>query len=96
MSLITVILIAVGLGVDAFSVAIGIGAVNADYTPIYGSAQVPAHTVWDAMIGYDFAKNWRAQINVNNLLNDTYVASCDYYCYYGEPRSIVGTVNYRW
>jgi len=57
---------------------------------------VPAQTVWDAMIGYDFAKNWRAQINVNNLLDDTYVASCDYYCYYGEPRSIVGSVNYRW
>ncbi len=85
-----------GSGVRYVGSSVGIGAVNADYTPIYGSAQVPAHTVWDAMIGYDFAKNWRAQINVNNLLNDTYVASCDYYCYYGEPRSIVGTVNYRW
>ena len=85
-----------GSGVRYVGSSVGIGAVNADYTPIYGSAQVPAHTVWDAMIGYDFAKNWRAQINVNNLLNDTYVTSCDYYCYYGEPRSIVGTVNYRW
>ncbi|MFQ2720263.1 TonB-dependent siderophore receptor [Aeromonas caviae] len=85
-----------GSGVRYVGSSVGIGAVNADYSPIYGSAQVPAHTVWDAMIGYDFAKNWRAQINVNNLLNDTYVASCDYYCYYGEPRSIVGTVNYRW
>jgi iron complex outermembrane receptor protein len=52
--------------------------------------------VWDAMIGYDFAKNWRAQLNVNNLLGETYVASCDYYCYYGEPRSVVGSINYRW
>ena len=86
----------VGTGVRYIGSSVGIGAVNADYTPIYGSAQVPAQTVWDAMIGYDFAKNWRAQVNVNNLLNDTYVASCDYYCYYGEPRSIVGSVNYRW
>ncbi|MFM4805458.1 TonB-dependent siderophore receptor [Aeromonas bivalvium] len=85
-----------GTGVRYIGSSVGIGAVNADYSPIYGSAQVPAQTVWDAMIGYDFAKNWRAQINVNNLLNDTYVASCDYYCYYGEPRSIVGSVNYRW
>lgn len=85
-----------GTGVRYVGSSVGTGAVNADYTPIYGSAQVPAHTVWDAMIGYDFAKNWRAQLNVNNLLGETYVASCDYYCYYGEPRSVVGSINYRW
>ncbi|MGN5170682.1 TonB-dependent siderophore receptor [Aeromonas sp. 102P] len=85
-----------GTGVRYIGSSVGIGAVNADYTPIYGSAEVSAHTVWDAMIGYDFAKNWRAQLNVNNLLGETYVASCDYYCYYGEPRSVVGSINYRW
>lgn len=85
-----------GTGVRYIGSSVGIGAVNADYTPIYGSAEVPAHTVLDAMIGYDFAKNWRAQLNVNNLLGETYVASCDYYCYYGEPRSVVGSINYRW
>ena len=85
-----------GTGVRYIGSSVGIGAVNADYTPIYGSAEVPAHAVWDAMIGYDFAKNWRAQLNVNNLLGETYVASCDYYCYYGEPRSVVGSINYRW
>ena len=85
-----------GTGVRYIGSSVGIGAVNADYTPIYGSAEVPAHTVWDAMIGYDFAKNWRAQLNVNNLLGETYVASCDYYCYYGESRSVVGSINYRW
>ncbi|WP_019445511.1 TonB-dependent siderophore receptor [Aeromonas sp. 159] len=85
-----------GTGVRYIGSSVGIGAVNADYTPIYGSAEVPAHTVWDALIGYDFAKNWRAQLNVNNLLGETYVASCDYYCYYGEPRSVVGSINYRW
>jgi iron complex outermembrane receptor protein len=85
-----------GTGVRYVGSSVGIGAVDASYNPIYGSAQVPAHTVWDAMIGYDFAKNWRAQLNVNNLLGETYVASCDYYCYYGEPRSVVGSINYRW
>lgn len=85
-----------GTGVRYVGSSVGIGAVDAGYNPIYGSAEVPAHTVWDAMIGYDFAKNWRAQINVNNLLGETYVASCDYYCYYGEPRSVVGSINYRW
>ncbi|MGY3859227.1 TonB-dependent siderophore receptor [Aeromonas intestinalis] len=89
----------VGTGVRYIgsSVGVGNGMVDAYWNPLeYDTAKVPAQTVWDAMIGYDFAKNWRAQINVNNLLDDTYVASCDYYCYYGEPRSIVGSVNYRW
>lgn len=45
-----------GTGVRYIGSSVGIGAVNADYTPIYGSAEVPAHTVWDAMIGYDFAR----------------------------------------
>ncbi|MGL6550438.1 TonB-dependent siderophore receptor [Aeromonas hydrophila] len=89
----------VGTGVryTGSSVGVGNGMVDAYWNPLeYDTAKVPAHTVWDAMIGYDFAKNWRAQLNVNNLLGDTYVASCDYYCYYGEPRSVVGSINYRW
>ena len=84
-----------GSGVRYVGSSVGT-AMDKAYNQYYGALEVPAHTVWDAMIGYDFAKNWRAQLNVNNLLGDTYVASCDYYCYYGEPRSVVGSINYRW
>lgn len=86
----------VGSGVRYTGSSVGIGAVDAAYNPIYGSAKVPANTVWDAMIGYDIDKHWRAQINVTNLLGETYIASCDYYCYYGEERSVIGSINYRW
>jgi iron complex outermembrane receptor protein len=88
--------LSVGSGVRYIGSTIGIGAVDKNYNPLYGSANTPSYTVWDAMVGYDINKQWRAQLNVNNLLNDTYVASCDYYCYYGEPRSVIGSINYRW
>ena len=32
----------------------------------------------------------------NNLTDEEYVASCEYWCYYGESRSIIGSVKYRW
>ena len=57
---------------------------------------IDGHFIVNAFANYEFGNGLTASVNVNNLLNDTYVASCDYYCYYGEPRSIVGTVNYRW
>ncbi|WP_189576525.1 TonB-dependent siderophore receptor [Marinobacter zhanjiangensis] len=58
--------------------------------------EVDSYTVTDLMARYDFSQNWRAQVNVNNLTDEEYVASCDYYCYYGESRSVIGSLSYRW
>lgn len=61
-----------------------------------GDIQVGSFTLADAMIGYEFLDNWQAQLNVNNLTDKEYVASCDYWCYFGESRSVIGSVSYRW
>ncbi|MEX0605198.1 TonB-dependent siderophore receptor [Marinobacter sp.] len=61
-----------------------------------GETEVPSYTVFDLMAQYDFTRQWRAQLNVHNLADKEYVASCDYWCYYGEARSVVGSVSYRW
>ena len=61
-----------------------------------GDTQVSSFTLADAMIGYEFAEGWQAQLNVNNLTDKEYVASCDYWCYFGESRSVIGSVSYRW
>lgn len=62
-----------------------------------GDDKVDAYHLIDAVIGYEINENWRAQLNVNNLLDDEVIASCDgYYCYYGEPRSLIGNLSYRW
>jgi len=62
---------------------------------IYKQITVPDYTLVDAMASYDFADSWRAQVNVNNVTDKEYVASCNYWCYYGESRSVIGSLNYR-
>lgn len=62
----------------------------------FSGEEVPSYTVVDLMAQYRFLNHWEAQLNVNNLADREYVASCEFYCYYGEGRSVVGTLSYRW
>lgn len=61
-----------------------------------GSTKVPSYTVFDLMAQYAFAPQWQAQLNISNLADREYVASCDYWCYYGAERSVVASLSYRW
>ena len=59
---------------------------------------IPAYTLVDALIGYDFGP-WALALNARNLTNKTYVANCDgsgTSCSYGEPRKVIMTATYRW
>ena len=62
---------------------------------LYAGRQVPSSTVFDAFAKYRFARDWEAQINVDNLTNRRYLSGCDYNCYYGAERSITGKLSYR-
>lgn len=73
----------------------GVRAVGPAKDELYGY-NVPTYAVIDLMAQYDFARNWSAQVNVQNLADREYVASCDYWCYYGAARSVIGSVSYRW
>ena len=59
--------------------------------------KVPASTMYDAMVGYDFER-WNLALNLRNLTNKNFIANCDQYgkCYYGAPRSVIATATYRW
>ncbi len=59
------------------------------------NAEVPAFTLFDAMISYSTGP-WRFALNGTNLADKTYIGSCTYGCFYGEPRRVIGTVSYRW
>lgn len=65
-------------------------------TSVSDNTAVGSYTLVDAMVGYEFADGWQAQLNVNNLTDKEYVASCEYWCYYGESRSVIGSLRYRW
>jgi len=65
---------------------------------------VPGYTLFDAALRYDFGKadpkleGLKASINVSNLLDKKYVSSCigDTGCYWGEGRTVYGTLKYSW
>ena len=65
---------------------------------------VPGYTLVDLAAHYDLGKNplklqgWQASLNVNNLFNKYYIASCfdEILCYPGRERSIRLRVGYEW
>ena len=62
---------------------------------------VPDYTLVDATIGYDLSQlgvdGVETRLNVNNLLDKEYVASCNSleYCYFGAERGVTASVHYR-
>ncbi|MEQ9861279.1 TonB-dependent siderophore receptor [Pectobacterium cacticida] len=83
---------------EGLSIGSGVRYVGSSYGDIANSSdmKVPAYTLWDAMIAYDFSKDWRLQINATNLANHEYVSACNYWCYYGEGRNVSANISYRW
>jgi len=71
--------------------------------PTTVSAAIPAYTLFDASVHYDLGKlrpelkGFRAALNVSNLADKTYVASCSTVgCRYGLGRTILASLTYRW
>lgn len=60
------------------------------------AAQVPAYTLFDAMLGYQIGP-WQFAVNARNLTDKSYIASCGSgSCYFGDPRSVIATIARRW
>lgn len=89
---------------NGLTVATGVrytGEAAADNT---GTDEVPHFTLYDAMVKYELGqtvpglKGSTVQLNVQNLTDKHYVASCSgtTACFYGTGRNVVASVNYRW
>jgi iron complex outermembrane receptor protein len=58
----------------------------------------------DALIGYDLGKanasleGWSLAVNAANLFDKTHISACPFNnsCYYGAPRTVIGSVRYSW
>ncbi|MBP5855902.1 TonB-dependent receptor [Marivibrio halodurans] len=59
------------------------------------TVEVPTYTVFDAMIGYE-RNGWEVALNATNLFDREYFASCTYGCFYGDARTLIGTIGYEW
>lgn len=86
---------------------LGLGAGVRYRSSLYGDninqIKVPAVTLVDAALSYDFGKKnpqlqgMALNVNASNLFGKKFVANCSYgVCYYGEGRSATATLSYRW
>jgi iron complex outermembrane receptor protein len=74
----------------------------------YRQYYTPSYTLVDAMAHYDLAnldprlQGLNLALNVTNLFNKKYLTSCYLYpaysawCWYGQRRTIQGTISFRW
>jgi iron complex outermembrane receptor protein len=86
---------------DGWAKGLGFGAgmryVGRSYADQANLSPVPDFLLGDATVHYEY-KNWRAQLNVSNIADSTYVAACagTSACYYGDRRKTTLTVAYSW
>lgn len=62
----------------------------------YPGEKVSSYTLLDMMARYQINPEWALQLNARNLTNKNYVASCDFYCYYGGGRTVDLQLQYQW
>ncbi|MEZ2329575.1 TonB-dependent receptor [Mesorhizobium sp. RCC_202] len=77
------------------SIGGGVRYVGSSYADSANTQKVPDHAVVDAAIRYE-KNNFKASLNVSNLFDKTYVASCNITCFYGESREVSLTMGYKW
>lgn len=89
---------------DGFGVGGGVRYVGDTYGNAANTsvAHVSSYTVYDASAHYDLGqldnsmKGLSVAVEAKNLFNKDYLANCDgFWCYYGDERNVVASVNYK-
>jgi iron complex outermembrane receptor protein len=80
-----------------FGFGAGVRYVGDSWADPANTLSVPAYTLFDATIHYEI-DGWRAAINVANIGDKTYVASCasPTACYYGDRLRATASLSYKW
>ncbi|WPC06498.1 TonB-dependent siderophore receptor [Pseudomonas benzenivorans] len=84
-----------GGSLDGLAFGAGARHTSSSYGDNTESLEVPSYTLLDAVVSYDW-ENFRVQLNANNLTDKEYITACDYYCWYGNRRNVIASVNYAW
>lgn len=65
---------------------------------LYGKLDAGDVTLVDAAVGYQIDRNWTVDVNAKNVFDKEYVAGCNDAgrCYWGESRTLLGSVSYNW
>lgn len=82
---------------EGFTVGGGVRYVGSSWADNENTLKVPSVVLADARIGYSH-DSWGVDLNVNNIFDTDYVASCQtaYSCGYGEGRVVKLTGHFSW
>lgn len=87
-----------GLGV-----AWGVRYTSANFGDLNNSLKAPSYTLFDAAVRYDMRylhpklKGAQLSVNMNNVFDNEYLASCgNGQCFYGLRRMVLATLRYGW
>jgi iron complex outermembrane receptor protein len=89
---------------EGLSIGGGARFVGSSYSNDANTVKTDGYTLLDAALGYDFGaknpnlKGLQATLNVTNLLDKEYYSSCSstYYCQYGNGRTVLAGLRYKW
>lgn len=75
----------------------GVRYVGSSWADTANTLEVPAVVLGDLALHYEW-QNWRTALNVINLTDKVYVASCAAAssCFYGDRRRVTASVSYKW
>ncbi|MHC2334219.1 TonB-dependent siderophore receptor [Bradyrhizobium sp. USDA 4454] len=81
-----------------FGLGGGVRYVGASFADTANTARVPGVVLGDLALHYEWDNHWRAALNVVNITDKIYVASCATIssCYYGDRRRITASLGYKW
>lgn len=90
-----------GVGLPGLTVGSGLRYIGkSTVAPRYGFTQydkTPSVTLWDANFTYVFDKHWSLSGAFTNLTDREYIAAASAgFAYYGEGRTMRGTLTYSW
>lgn len=82
---------------EGFGFGGGVRYVGSSWADTANTLEVPAVVLGDLAVHYEW-QNWRTALNVINLTDKIYVASCASAssCFYGDRRRVTASVSYKW
>ncbi|MEL0608898.1 TonB-dependent siderophore receptor [Vibrio echinoideorum] len=80
---------------DGLTIGAGARYVGDSYADNTETNKVSSYTLFDATLSYRI-EDYKFQVAAKNLADKEYVATCDYYCFYGDRRNVIASVTYDW
>ncbi|WP_183238895.1 TonB-dependent siderophore receptor [Bradyrhizobium sp. cir1] len=82
---------------EGFGFGGGVRYIGSSWADTANTLEVPAVVLGDLALHYEW-QNWRTALNVINLTDKIYVASCASAtsCFYGDRRRVTASVSYKW